>query len=69
MRDLIFCGNEAKERTGRTKGEFGYGDVYPWTVIDADTKFIPCWYVRTRDAESAYAFIHDLASRLIAAFK
>jgi len=47
------------------QGEFGYGDVYTWTAIDADTKLIPCWHVGTRNADSAYAFIHDLASRLI----
>ncbi|MEW8436931.1 MAG: hypothetical protein AB2689_02140 [Candidatus Thiodiazotropha taylori] len=23
------------------KNEFGYGDVYTWTAIDADTKLIP----------------------------
>src|SRR5665213_1043371 len=46
------------------EAQFGFGDVYTWTAIDADTKLIPCWHVGTRDADSAYAFIHDLASRL-----
>ena len=46
------------------QGQFGFGDVYTWTAIDADTKLIPCWHVGTRDADSAYVFIHDLASRL-----
>ena len=45
-------------------GVFGYGDVYTWTAIDADTKLIPCWQVGTRGAESAYTFIHDLAGRM-----
>ena len=26
------------------KGEFGYGDVWTWTAIDADTKLVPCWH-------------------------
>jgi len=42
----------------------GFGDVYTWTAIDAETKLIPCWHVGTHGAESAYEFIHDLASRL-----
>ncbi len=46
------------------KGEWGYGDVWTWTAIDADTKLIPCWLVSTRDAGAAYEFIHDLKSRL-----
>ena len=46
------------------RGTLGYGDVYTWLGIDADTKLIPCWHVGTRGAESAYDFIHDLASRL-----
>jgi transposase-like protein len=46
------------------QGEFGYGDVYTWTAIDADTKLIPFWHVGTRNADSADVFIHDLASRL-----
>ncbi|MDV6344768.1 hypothetical protein [Nitrosomonas sp. Is37] len=32
------------------QGEFGIGDVYTWTAIDAETKLIPCWHVGTRDA-------------------
>jgi IS1 family transposase len=33
-------------------------------AMDADTKLIPCWYIGTRDAGSAYHFIHDLKARL-----
>ncbi len=46
------------------KGEFGYGDVWTWTAIDADTKLIPCWLVGERNLEDATVFIQDLASRL-----
>lgn len=59
-----FVGMKQKNVPEELQGEFGYGDVYTWTAIDADTKLIPCWHVGTRDANSAYAFIHDLASRL-----
>jgi IS1 family transposase len=46
------------------KGKQGYGDVWMWTAICADTKLVPCWLVGTHAAETAYEFIHDLKSRL-----
>lgn len=42
----------------------GWGDVWTWTALDAETKLVPCWYVGTRDGGAAYHFIHDLAGRL-----
>lgn len=45
-------------------GHFGYGDVWTWVAIDADTKLVCSWLVGNRDAGSAYEFIQDLASRL-----
>jgi len=42
----------------------GYGDVWTWTAIDADTKLMPCWLVGERNLDDATAFIQDLASRL-----
>lgn len=59
-----FVGMKEKNVPEELQGILGYGDVYTWTAIDADTKLIPCWHVGTRDADSAYAFINDLASRL-----
>jgi IS1 family transposase len=46
------------------RGEFGYGDVWTWTAIDADTKLVPCWLVGHRTLPAAKMFIGDLASRL-----
>jgi len=46
------------------KGEFGYGDVWTWTALDADTKLVPSWAVGRRDRFTAQAFIRDLADRL-----
>ena len=46
------------------KGEFGYGDVWTWTALCADTKVVPCWRVGNRDGREAYYFMKDLASRL-----
>ncbi len=46
------------------KGEFGYGDVWTWTAIDAETKLVPCWHVGGRDGRDAWVFMNSLASRL-----
>ena len=45
-------------------GEFGYGDVWTFTAIDADTKLVPAWLVGLRNADCAYQFASDLKSRL-----
>src|SRR3569832_626095 len=43
---------------------FGYGDVWTWVAIDADTKLVPCWLVGERSVAYAKKFIDDLASRM-----
>lgn len=55
---------KAKNVPEEHDGEFGYGDVWTFTAIDADTKLVACWLVGLRDAENAYEFISDLKSRL-----
>src|SRR3990172_7706680 len=59
-----FVGCKEKNLPESEKGEFGRGDVWTWTALDADTKLMISWYVGDRDADSAYHFISDLASRL-----
>ncbi len=56
----------AKEKNvpANKKGPLGYGDVWTWTAIDADTKLIPSFMVGNRDARTAIVFIDDLKSRL-----
>ena len=55
---------KAKNVPEAHNGEFGYGDVWTFTAIDADTKLVPCWKVGTRDADCAYEFASDLKDRL-----
>ena len=59
-----FCGMKEKNVPDECKGEYGYGDVYTWTGIDADTKLMVSYMVGKRDASYAALFIDDLASRL-----
>jgi IS1 family transposase len=46
------------------KGEFGYGDVWTWTAICADTKLVPSWFVGQRTVEDGFLFMMDLRHRL-----
>jgi IS1 family transposase len=55
---------KAKNVPEEHAGEFGYGDVWTWTALDADTKLVPSWAVGRRDGFTAQAFIRDLADRL-----
>ena len=59
-----FCGSKQKNVAPEHKGELGYGDVWTWIAIDADTKLVASWLVGGRDAEYAKVFMDDLAGRL-----
>ena len=64
--DEIWSFVYAKEKNvpEKKKGQFGYGDVWTWTAIDADTKLVPSFMVGNRDGQTAKIFINDLAERL-----
>jgi len=59
-----FCYAKEKNVPENRKGEWGFGDVYTWTALCADTKLVPSFLVARRDAASAYVFTTDLAGRL-----
>jgi IS1 family transposase len=40
------------------------GDVWTWTAIDADSKLVLSWLVGSRDLDTAYTFMQDVAGRL-----
>ncbi|MDH4248013.1 MAG: IS1 family transposase [Deltaproteobacteria bacterium] len=46
------------------RGQVGYGDVYTWTALCADSKLMISWLCGARDAGYAMAFVDDLAPRL-----
>src|SRR6266851_3254105 len=52
-----FCYAKQKNVPTEKQGRFGYGDVWTWTAIDADTKLVPCFLVGNRDLQSAKMFI------------
>ena len=59
-----FCYSKEKNVPEDLRGIFGYGDVWTWTALCADTKLVPSWLVANRSAEAANVFINDLSSRL-----
>lgn len=59
-----FCHAKEKNVPAAHKGEFGYGDVWTWVALDADSKLAVCWHLGKRDADDAMVFINNLASRI-----
>jgi IS1 family transposase len=59
-----FCYAKQKNVPDEHKGTFGYGDVWTWVAIDADTKLVPTWLVGERTLSDCWAFITDLRDRM-----
>ncbi len=65
--DEIWAFVGMKQKTANRNGrghEWGVGDAWTFTALDAETKLIPSWLVGTRDGGTATEFCQDLASRL-----
>lgn len=54
----------AKMKNTAEKLEQGWGDVWTWTAIDADTKLIVSYMLGQRGAATAHEFMQDVASRV-----
>ncbi len=59
-----FCFAKDKNLSEEMKGKFGFGSVWTWTAICADSKLMISWLVGERSLPYAVKFIDDLASRL-----
>lgn len=59
---FVYC--KQKNLSPAREGIFGFGDVWTWTAIDADSKLVPSWRIGPRDGACAHEFVIDLASRL-----
>lgn len=60
-----FCYAKEKNVPEEKQGRFGYGDVWTWTAIDADTKLMVSWLVGQRDTNCAMQFMNDVADRIV----
>ena len=59
-----FCYAKQKNVPPEHEGQLGYGDVWTWTALDADSKLMVSYWIGKREMEDARAFINDLAKRL-----
>lgn len=59
-----FCGKKEKNVPPDKKGQEGYGDVYTFTAICAETKLCVSYLVGQRDTECTDEFIADLSGCL-----
>jgi IS1 family transposase len=59
-----FVGAKRKNVTPEKEVE-GWGDVWTWTAIDADTKLIVTYFIGNRGKSAAYEFMADCASRIV----
>ncbi len=59
-----FCHAKDKNLPADKLGKFGYGSIWTWTALDADSKLIVAWMVGPRDTQAAVEFVNDLANRL-----
>jgi IS1 family transposase len=59
-----FVGAKKKNVTPEQEAK-GWGDVWTWTAIDADTKLCLTYYVGDRGKHSAYNFMCDAANRIV----
>lgn len=59
-----YCYAKNKNVPEQFKGTPGYGDVWTFTAVCADTKLVPSWLVGERTSDDAEVFLADLASRM-----
>lgn len=59
-----FVYSKQKNVPEEMRGQYGVGDVWTWTAIDAETKLVPSFMIGTRDGGTAFDFMQDLAGRL-----
>lgn len=58
-----FVGKKQR-RLGEGDEAKGFGDVWTFVALDADSKLVPTFKVGKRNSETAQVFVDDLASRL-----
>lgn len=58
-----FVGAKQKNLPEELQHTFGYGDVWTWTAIDADSKLIIAYKLGLRNGWYAHEFMKDVAAR------
>ena len=60
-----FCYAKQAHVSPAQQGKLGFGDIWTWTAIDADTKLVVSYLTGTRRHQDAEAFLWDLKSRVV----
>lgn len=60
---FVYC--KAKNIPETKEGTFGFGDVWTWTAIDADSKLMVSYMVGGRTPHMCFELMKDVASRLV----
>jgi IS1 family transposase len=60
-----FVGAKKKKNVTPEQEANGWGDIWTWTAIDADTKLCVTYYVGNRGKHSAVAFMQDASERIV----
>jgi len=60
-----FCYAKQKNVPKDKQGRFGYGDVWTFVAIDADTKLVLSWHVGEREPADAYYFLNTVKERVL----
>jgi IS1 family transposase len=60
-----FCKSKQKNVAKENRGILGFGDIWTFTGIDADSKLMIAWSVGFREATWANNFMLDIADRLL----
>lgn len=64
-----FVGMKQRRVPSERAGEFGIGDVWTFTAIDADSRLIATWLIGRRDTQTARRFLMDLGRRIRGRFQ
>jgi IS1 family transposase len=59
-----FVGAKKKNVTPEQEAK-GWGDVWTWVALDADTKLCVTYYIGDRSGAAGYEFMQDCASRIV----
>ncbi len=59
-----FCYAKEKNLPSELRGKPGFGDVWTWIALDADSKLVVAYSLGERDGGSAWDFMQDVAGRL-----
>ena len=59
-----FCHAKEENLSADVKDKFGYGDVWTFVAIDADTKLVVSWLVGEREPDYALDFLRDVKERV-----